>query len=115
MRGQSQCKGITYNLTIWSSKVPEEFDLLCNTWKKLRKISKMLNMYYQIPISVLNPLKQWSVQIKNDWKEPVNLMRLQCQVKWKALHILLVCVNEYFKNQLLIDVQLIEEPSWSPR
>ena len=30
---------------------------------------------------------------------------------WKALHFLLVCFNENFKNQSFIDVQLIQQLS----
>ena len=33
---------------------------------------------------------------------------MQGQVKWRAMHFLLVCVNENFKNQYSIEVQLIQ-------
>ena len=36
---------------------------------------------------------------------------MHSQVKQKALRFLLVCINENFKNQLLVDVQLIKELS----
>ena len=59
LRRQSQCKCITTRLTTWSSNIPKQFHLLCNTWKncEMLKMCKMLNIYYQIPISILTPLK----------------------------------------------------------
>ena len=52
----------------------------------------MLNIYYQIPVSVLTPVKLKTVS------------------KVTKSNIL-VCVNENFQNQLLIDVQLVKELS----
>ena len=36
-------------------------------------------------------------------------------MKWKTLHFLLSCVNENFKNQLLIDAELIQGLSKSQK
>ena len=74
----------------------------------------MLNIYFQVPISVLTPLnlKNKQCQLKKSLKRKnQSILILQSQVKWKVLYFLLVCVNENFKNQSLIDVQLIQELS----
>ena len=70
----------------------------------------MLNIYYQVPISVLTLLKLKinQCQLKNE--EPLNL-NLEESSEVKTLHLPLVCVNENFKNQFLIYVQLIQEVS----
>ena len=75
---------------------------------------KMLNIYYQVPISVLTPLKLKIKQCQlRKWLKRKNHSKqiLQSQLKWSALDLLLICVNKNFKNQSLIDVQLIQELS----
>ena len=65
---------------------------------------KMLNIYYQIKVeNQTMPTKKVTRK-----EEPLKL-NLAKPKKWKALHVLLVCVNENFKNQSLIDVQQIQE------
>ena len=41
-------------------------------------------------------------------EESLNLNLVESQVKLKGLHFLLVCFNENFKNQSLMDVQPIK-------
>ena len=60
---------------------------------------KMLNVYYQILISVITKIE-----------ESLNL-NLAEPSEWKALPFDLVWVNENFKKQLLVDAQLIQELS----
>ena len=73
---------------------------------------KILNIYYKIPISILTPvkLKIKECQLKKRLKRKNHsIQTLQSNVKRKALHLLLVCVNANFKNQSLIDIQLMQE------
>ena len=68
----------------------------------------MLDVYYQIPIYLLpaltplklTPLKDQIVSKETKKEEPLNL-NLAEQSEAKALHFLLACVNENFKNQFL--------------
>ena len=73
---------------------------------------KILNIYYQIPIpvSALTPVKLKTVSKVTKKEEPLNV-NLAEPNEMKALHYILVCVNQNFKNQLLIDVQLIKKLS----
>ena len=63
----------------------------------------MLNVYYQVFISVLPPLK---LKIR-----PLNL-NIAGPSKAKNLTFLLVYVNENFKNRSVVDVQLIQDLSY---
>ena len=60
LQGQSQSKSLTISLTLWSSKVPKQYDSLCKAWKISENGFYSFvnwNIYYQLPISVTTLLK----------------------------------------------------------
>ena len=79
----------------------------------------MLNIYYQVPIIALTQfkLKIKQFQLKK-WLRRKNHSIESCRSKWSekpSMHFLLVCINKNFKNQSLIDAQLMQELSQSPK
>ena len=52
LRELSQCKSITIRLTTWDSKVPKQFDLLCNKWKNCKFFFIGVHNVKYIPLGI---------------------------------------------------------------